>query len=216
MRYLTHLLLLPLFLPLLFWVNTVEADGTERAKAPILSVEPWPTPSVGIEKGRYDAGASQPIPLKGENDGRCTIQGSNCRDVSGASSHRALQGVDVSPLAHSVLGEIIEACFMMPSTGLFCVPGSTVLWGAQSLALIDNCENKDWNPNAVSETDDWGLWQPNRIHERRLNRLGYGWEQVTDPTVNGILALSIWSDNQSFGPWSCGHWAAGAVVARGE
>lgn len=67
--------------------------------------------------------------------------------------------------------------------------------------VVLQCESGH-NPRAVSKTDDWGLWQINRIHEARARRLGFAWEQMLEPGPNTAVAISIWEE-QGFSPWSC-------------
>ncbi len=109
--------------------------------------------------------------------------------------------------------EITTACFKVSeSVPLFCVPDSTVQWGAEALA-VGECESH-WKPEAVSRTGDWGVMQLNRRwQEARVNRMGYVWEEVLDPAINLTVAWAIYQE-QSWRPWSCGPQAGGAVVAE--
>lgn len=106
------------------------------------------------------------------------------------------------------------ACFVEPLTGVFCIPDTTVQWGAESHELIDKCENGGWVPDKVSRTNDWGLWQINRpTHEPRIMSWGWVWEvHMIDPVYNGIYAKFLW-DHQGWQPWSCRKWTYGVVAA---
>lgn len=184
MKYQKYLLV---SLLMLTWTAGVVSVYAEKPSP--VSREPLATPTTQPEKGVYGAADRKPLP-------------------PGGWFTPSQELTEDAP--------ITEACFKISEdVELFCIPDSTVQWGAESLSVIGNCENKDWDTNKESPTGDWSLWQTNRYwHEARLNSLGYGWEQVTDPTVNGILALSIWSDGQHWGPWSCRKWAEGVVVAE--
>lgn len=50
------------------------------------------------------------------------------------------------------------------------------------------------NPNAISPTDDWGLWQINASH---------GPAQATlNPYANAVAAVAISADGINWGPWT--------------
>ena len=49
------------------------------------------------------------------------------------------------------------------------------------------------NPNAISPTADYGLWQINASH---------GAEATLDPLGNAEAAVAISSDGANWGPWT--------------
>ena len=58
------------------------------------------------------------------------------------------------------------------------------------------CESNG-NPNAVSPTNDHGLWQINAVH-----RNSFDWSRRYDPNVNTAFARQLWGE-QGWSPWSC-------------
>ena len=58
------------------------------------------------------------------------------------------------------------------------------------------CESNG-NPNAVSPTNDHGLWQINAVH-----RNSFDWSRRYDPHVNTQFARKLWGE-QGWSPWSC-------------
>ena len=58
------------------------------------------------------------------------------------------------------------------------------------------CESQG-NPNAVSPTNDHGLWQINIVH-----RNSFDWSRRYDPDVNTAFARKLWGE-QGWSPWSC-------------
>jgi hypothetical protein len=68
---------------------------------------------------------------------------------------------------------------------------------------IVQCES-NWNPNAVSPTNDHGLFQINRRwHERDFVRVtGQPWHKVYDPEFNSQYARWLY-DRQGWRPWAC-------------
>ena len=58
------------------------------------------------------------------------------------------------------------------------------------------CESEG-NPNAVSPTNDHGLFQINVVH-----RNSFDWSRRYDPHVNTAFAASLWSE-QGWNPWTC-------------
>lgn len=91
-----------------------------------------------------------------------------------------------------------------------CTPGEAVLFhfGDQGDALYEQakrvvqCESR-WNPDAVSPTNDHGLFQINQIHRRAFEKeTGQPWSAVYDPYWNAYFARLLY--NQSgWGPWTC-------------
>lgn len=65
------------------------------------------------------------------------------------------------------------------------------------------CENYKLNPEAISATGDHGLWQINRRwQEERVIKMGYTWQDMYDPHINTIIAITIFNE-QDWVPWSC-------------
>lgn len=65
------------------------------------------------------------------------------------------------------------------------------------------CENHKLNPEAISATGDHGLWQINRRwQEGRVIKMGYTWQDMYDPHINTIIAITIFNE-QDWTPWSC-------------
>lgn len=67
---------------------------------------------------------------------------------------------------------------------------------------IAQCES-GLNPKAVSPGGgNWGLFQINTVHKPMVQKMGYSWDQITDPYVNSKVARTLY--NQSgWSPWSC-------------
>jgi hypothetical protein len=77
---------------------------------------------------------------------------------------------------------------------------------AVSAALaVSHCES-NWLINertAGARRRNVGLFQINRVHQKRVAKMGYTWDQVRlDPQINSVVAASIWAD-QGWRPWSC-------------
>ena len=73
---------------------------------------------------------------------------------------------------------------------------------AQQAFNIIQCES-NWNPNAVSPTNDHGLFQINAVHASNFTAVtGASWSQVYDPELNTIYAKYLY-DQSGWGPWSC-------------
>lgn len=73
---------------------------------------------------------------------------------------------------------------------------------ASRAKAIANCESK-MNPNAVSPTNDHGLFQINGIHRASFERVtGASWSQIYNPELNTQFAHWMWS-NQGWSPWTC-------------
>lgn len=69
---------------------------------------------------------------------------------------------------------------------------------------IISCES-GWNPNAVSRTNDHGLFQINAVHAGTFTQVtGAPWSQIYDPELNTIYAKYLY-DQSGWGPWSCAH-----------
>ena len=67
---------------------------------------------------------------------------------------------------------------------------------------IVGCES-NWNPNAVSPTNDHGLFQINIVHRHEFERVtGQPWSMRYDPFWNARYAKHLY-DTQGWGPWAC-------------
>ena len=67
---------------------------------------------------------------------------------------------------------------------------------------IAACESK-LDPNAVSRTNDHGLFQINIVHQGDFQRVtGRPWSAVYDPEANTAYAKWLY-DQQGWGPWAC-------------
>jgi soluble lytic murein transglycosylase-like protein len=74
----------------------------------------------------------------------------------------------------------------------------------QAAIGVARCES-GLNPAAVSRGGgNWGLFQINTAHRRRVANMGYQWEDLLDPRVNTLVAHSIFSE-QGWRPWGCRH-----------
>lgn len=71
---------------------------------------------------------------------------------------------------------------------------------------VVNCES-GMNPDAVSPTSDYGLFQINKVHRPMVERMGYSWSQIFDPYVNSRVARVIYDDaarrGNGWSPWTC-------------
>jgi hypothetical protein len=73
---------------------------------------------------------------------------------------------------------------------------------AQAAIGVARCESH-LNPGAISRGGgNWGLFQINRAHQRRVEAMGYRWEDLLDARVNSLVAKSIF-DEQGWRPWGC-------------
>ena len=67
---------------------------------------------------------------------------------------------------------------------------------------IAECES-GMNPNAVSPTNDHGLFQINAVHRGQFEAVtGAPWSSVYDPELNTIYARYLYGQ-QGWGPWTC-------------
>lgn len=67
---------------------------------------------------------------------------------------------------------------------------------------VAHCEST-LNPGAVSPGGgNWGLFQINKVHRKRVNDLGFSWDEMLYPWQNAVVAADIWA-HQGWGPWSC-------------
>lgn len=75
---------------------------------------------------------------------------------------------------------------------------------ASAATGVARCES-GLNPGAISRGGgNWGLFQINKVHARRVANMGYAWEDLLDARVNSIVAKSIF-DESGWGPWACRH-----------
>ena len=73
---------------------------------------------------------------------------------------------------------------------------------APSAIRVATCES-GLNPRAISKGGgNWGLFQINKVHQQRVARMGYAWEDLLDPRVNSNVAKAIFDDS-GWGPWAC-------------
>ena len=75
---------------------------------------------------------------------------------------------------------------------------------AKDASTVIQCESR-WRADAISPTDDWGLFQLNRRWQsQRVRAMGYEWADVIDPAINTRIAVAIWESwGQSWEAWSC-------------
>lgn len=67
---------------------------------------------------------------------------------------------------------------------------------------IMECESAG-NPNAVSDTNDHGLFQHNaRYAPPRFEAVGYTWADRYDPEANVAAAYWLW-ERENWSPWTC-------------
>ena len=97
--------------------------------------------------------------------------------------------------------------------GTACAPSANIAFvfgGAdgQDTRLVDQanrvaqCESK-MDPNAVSATNDHGLFQINAVHRQEFEQVtGQPWSKVYDPYWNSVFAKWMY-DQQGWSPWSC-------------
>jgi hypothetical protein len=80
------------------------------------------------------------------------------------------------------------------------------VFGSHAAAAIGvaRCES-GLRPEAISRGGgNWGLFQINKVHRGRVERMGYQWNDLLDARVNALVAKSIF-DEQGWGPWACRH-----------
>ncbi len=72
---------------------------------------------------------------------------------------------------------------------------------AKAMDVIE-CES-NFDPTAVSPSNDHGLFQINIVHKPRVQSMGYSWDpQIYDPYINGKVARALW-DESGWQPWTC-------------
>lgn len=112
------------------------------------------------------------------------------------SSHRARRAARTGLFAIAVLA------------GSACTPHQQIAAlftsDADSATRVAHCESK-MDPNAVSPTNDHGLFQINHVHRADFERVtGQPWAKVYDPYWNTYYAKWLF-DRQGWGPWTCRH-----------
>lgn len=77
----------------------------------------------------------------------------------------------------------------------------------QKLSAIAYCENRQGDPNVVSRTNDWGLFQHNKTPHggnavERFARFGFDFDSTwNDPYVNAYVAAAHADEVGSYQPW---------------
>jgi hypothetical protein len=67
---------------------------------------------------------------------------------------------------------------------------------------IVSCES-EWNTNAVSPTNDHGLFQINIVHKANFTKVtGQPWSAIYNPLYNTVYAKWLY-DREGWEPWSC-------------
>ena len=72
--------------------------------------------------------------------------------------------------------------------------------GDEALAIV-NCESR-FHPNSVGGVGERGLFQVHPIHRKRIERLGYSWDDMFNPYKNVNVAYDIFKE-QGWNPWTC-------------
>ena len=90
--------------------------------------------------------------------------------------------------------------------GAACTPHQQIAvlfnGNAESATRVANCESR-MDPNAVSPTNDHGLFQINAVHRGDFERVtGQPWAKVYDSYWNTYYAKWLF-DRKGWGPWTC-------------
>lgn len=73
--------------------------------------------------------------------------------------------------------------------------------GDRALEIVQ-CESQ-MNPNAISETNDYGLFQINAVHREGFEAVtGAPWDAVFHPEYNTVFAHYLWSEF-GWSRWTC-------------
>jgi hypothetical protein len=73
---------------------------------------------------------------------------------------------------------------------------------APQAVKVAECES-GLRPNAVSPTNDHGLFQINIVHQADFTRVtGQPWSAVYDQLYNSLYAKTLY-DRQGWAPWTC-------------
>jgi lysozyme-like protein len=117
-----------------------------------------------------------------------------------ASAAGAAHAAHLAHLAHLKGGSVHTVSSVSSSHGVYSCSGLETLWknaGGSSAEAFTAAEiamaESGGNPNAISPTDDFGLWQINGSH---------GSMATLNPAGNARSAVSISSDGRNWGPWT--------------
>ena len=118
-----------------------------------------------------------------------------------ASAAGAAHAAHLAHLAHLKGGSSVHTVSSVSSShGVYSCSGLETLWrnaGGSSAEAFTAAEiamaESGGNPNAISPTDDFGLWQINGSH---------GSMATLNPAGNARSAVSISSDGRNWGPWT--------------
>ena len=118
-----------------------------------------------------------------------------------ASAAGAAHAAHLAHLAHLKGGNSVHTVSSVSSShGVYSCSGLETLWknaGGSSGEAFTAAEiamaESGGNPNAISPTDDFGLWQINGSH---------GSMATLNPAGNARSAVSISSDGRNWGPWT--------------
>lgn len=73
---------------------------------------------------------------------------------------------------------------------------------AEQAKRVAYCESK-MDPNAVSRTNDHGLFQINHVHRGQFEAVtGHPWSEIYNPELNTMYAKWLY-DQDGWRPWSC-------------
>jgi Lysozyme like domain len=117
------------------------------------------------------------------------------------SAASAAHAAHLAHLAHVRSGGSVHTVSSVSSShGVYSCSGLETLWrnaGGSSAEAFTAAEiamaESGGNPNAISPTDDFGLWQINGSH---------GSMATLNPAGNARSAVSISSDGRDWGPWT--------------
>jgi hypothetical protein len=118
-----------------------------------------------------------------------------------ASRAGAAHAAHLAHLAHLRAGSSVHTVSSVSSShGVYSCSGLETLWknaGGSSGEAFTAAEiamaESGGNPNAISPTDDFGLWQINGSH---------GSMATLNPAGNARSAVSISNDGRNWGPWT--------------
>ena len=118
-----------------------------------------------------------------------------------SSAAGAAHAAHLAHLAHLRSGGSVHTVSSVSSShGVYSCSGLETLWknaGGSSAEAFTAAEiamaESGGNPNAISPTDDFGLWQINGSH---------GSMATLNPAGNARSAVSISSDGRNWGPWT--------------
>lgn len=67
---------------------------------------------------------------------------------------------------------------------------------------VAHCESTHRHNVISPGGGNWGLFQINTVHRRRVEQMGYRWDQMLFPLENARVAAAIWAE-QGWRPWTC-------------